>query len=1387
MPFPTRKREQISIMKGLWTIAMKTQALSAHAKLIGVAIALIAIFWTAEPAWAQFGCAGDHWVYSGTVALAKGGPGCQPTQTTLGAPVWEAWPLVGPTANGACPFAEIDVDTKGGSLADGSYRWFAIYPGYMNADPTPSASCGRAPNPEECNAGCLPPPEACARCEGGFAITLYAIDEHPELRQCGSGPPPNVGEPINVVNGNVWFDQSDTFVQGIVGIPFVRSYNSLNAVAGISGSLGKGWSHSFERKLIFPPATPKIIKLRGDDADVVYFEDADGNQLFEALVPATEESSLLKSGGSYTRSFRRGGSEVYDLQGRLTSVVDPAGNTITLLRDGAGRLTGIADPGSRSLTLSYDSDGKLASLSGPQGGIASYSYAPSTGVLQRVDYADGSGYTFTYDSRGGVLSVMDATGRLLEEHTYDNDGRGLTSSLANGREKYTLVYDNVHSTIEVTDALGHETTYTWSGFGGIHRRLTSIVGPCVSCGGGGSQTQTFDYDNEGRLLSETDGLGHSTTYVYDSNGDRVSETNALNQTTTYTHDAQGRVLTRSGPDGSLTTYTYAPGGPLTITEKLSATQSRTTSITYNGQGKAGAITDPRSKTTTLAYNSAGDLTSVTDPLNHATTFGYDSMGRRTTVTDALNHTTTTTYDSRGRVTRITSADQTKTDFGYDLGGRRTSVTDPMGRTTRYVYDSYGRLESVIDPLNGVTRYGYNLMSSLTSLTDAKGQTTSFQYDAYNRVSSVTSPGGGQETYTYNAAGRLATRTDRKSVVTTYSYDELGRLNSKSYSNGDPSVSYTYDLGGHLATAVNGTDTLTWTYDLAGQVLSEESSKNASTVAYAYDLDGNRLEVKLDGQVFVTYAYDDASRLTSITRGSNVFGFGYDNANRRTSMSYPNGVTTGYTYDDLNRLLRLKADLGATPITDFQYVYDAAGNRTSKQQLDFTEAYAYDKLSRLTGVERTGGSTSRWLYSYDPVGNRLSEQINDAVSSSTFNVKNQLISTTGGGPLRWRGTLNEPGNVSFSTVMVNGQSARMLPGNVFEANVEMAAGNNNVTVQATDVSGNVTTKSYLANVTGASATYSYDLNGNLVQKVEGADTWNYEWNAENQLTRVTKNAVERARFKYDPLGRRVERAATGETTTWTLDGEDILREGNGSTTLKYVQGPGIDEPLATDNGSAFSYFQADGLGSVVKSTSSAGDVTLTRRYDAWGSLEVGALNGYAFTAREWDSEIGLAYYRARYYDAKVGRFLSEDPIGFDGGPNFYSYVGNSPVIYADPFGLERRPNGDRIENHDSVPYNGWGERTDGSTGPMLIPPAIPPPLPGYPVVPGIPPAQWDVDYICTPDGWRQVSSRIAGRVRVKAGRISPVWNDWTPDPNDLKKLPPCPERRSCSSAGNGTGT
>jgi RHS repeat-associated protein len=116
--------------------------------------------------------------------------------------------------------------------------------------------------------------------------------------------------------------------------------------------------------------------------------------------------------------------------------------------------------------------------------------------------------------------------------------------------------------------------------------------------------------------------------------------------------------------------------------------------------------------------------------------------------------------------------------------------------------------------------------------------------------------------------------------------------------------------------------------------------------------------------------------------------------------------------------------------------------------------------------------------------------------------------------------------------------------------------------------------------------------------------------------------------------------------------------------------------------------ADGLGSIVAMTDQGGSVTLTRQYDAWGNLEVGADQaGFSFTGREWDPEIGLYYYRARYYDPKVGRFISEDPVRFSGGINFYAYVRNNPANLVDPDGLQYVQTAtDRVRGQYS-PYTG----------------------------------------------------------------------------------------------------
>jgi RHS repeat-associated protein len=168
------------------------------------------------------------------------------------------------------------------------------------------------------------------------------------------------------------------------------------------------------------------------------------------------------------------------------------------------------------------------------------------------------------------------------------------------------------------------------------------------------------------------------------------------------------------------------------------------------------------------------------------------------------------------------------------------------------------------------------------------------------------------------------------------------------------------------------------------------------------------------------------------------------------------------------------------------------------------------------------------------------------------------------------------------------------------------------------------------------------------------------------------------FKYDPLGRRIEKSSSATTSVFAYDGNNLVEETNssGAVVARYAQTEKVDEPLAMLRSGATSYYNADGLGSVTSLTNAAGAAAETYTYDSFGKVTASAgslTNPFQYTGRELDPETGLYYYRARYYDPAAGRFLSEDTSGFGGGDvNLYRYVGNSPVSYIDPGGLDRLP-------------------------------------------------------------------------------------------------------------------
>ena len=203
-------------------------------------------------------------------------------------------------------------------------------------------------------------------------------------------------------------------------------------------------------------------------------------------------------------------------------------------------------------------------------------------------------------------------------------------------------------------------------------------------------------------------------------------------------------------------------------------------------------------------------------------------------------------------------------------------------------------------------------------------------------------------------------------------------------------------------------------------------------------------------------------------------------------------------------------------------------------------------------------------------------------------------------------------------------------------------------------------------------YTYDANGNTLTDPSGRA---YTWDFENRLTQAVVPGTNggTTTFKYDPFGRRIQKSGPLGTTNYLYDGNNLVEEVDsaGNVVTRYADGQVLDETLAELRSGTASYYQQDALGSVTSLSTPSAALSNTYTFDAFGKLttSTGTLpNPFQYTGRESDLETGVYYYRARYYDPASGRFLSADPIRFNAGPNFYSYVQNAPTEAGDPLGL-----------------------------------------------------------------------------------------------------------------------
>jgi RHS repeat-associated protein len=207
-----------------------------------------------------------------------------------------------------------------------------------------------------------------------------------------------------------------------------------------------------------------------------------------------------------------------------------------------------------------------------------------------------------------------------------------------------------------------------------------------------------------------------------------------------------------------------------------------------------------------------------------------------------------------------------------------------------------------------------------------------------------------------------------------------------------------------------------------------------------------------------------------------------------------------------------------------------------------------------------------------------------------------------------------------------------------------------------------------------AAVTSDLNGNL----NAHSGLTYAYNARNELTSVKQGNTTLAAFVHDALGRRVRRTVSGAVTRPVYDRWNVVQErsSNGQVTANLLVGLKLDD-LFVRTDAAQREFLSDALGSTVALADTSGVVQTSYTYEPFGRTTVSGAsssNAYQFTGRDNDSTGTLSLYnmRSRYFSPTLGRFLTEDPIGFSGGDaNLYGYVGQSPASRIDSLGLDGR--------------------------------------------------------------------------------------------------------------------
>jgi RHS repeat-associated protein len=938
-----------------------------------------------------------------------------------------------------------------------------------------------------------------------------------------------------------------------------------------------------------------------------------------------------------------------DGEWRLSAVEDRCRNRISLAYDG-GRLVEIQDSVGRRVRLTRGAKGRV--------GAVEVLNAASQGrwvAFERYDYDDGGrlvtatdpeGYarTYAYDERNLMLRHTDRVG-LSFHYRYDREGRcvetwgdrdgkpdpslaeGLPEYLADGETRAKGIY---HRKIDYMPNGYREVATSRQ----VRRYFTNqhgLVDKVVDAG----RVVSATYDERGFQVGETNELGATKRFERDGRGRLVAETDALERVLRWERDGQGEIVKVTDPAGFSTEITRdARGLPVLVKDPAGAIKR----FACDERGLTSEVHHAGGAVARMAYDVHGNLVSVVDRRGGAWQLAYDWFGRITSVIDPLGAITRYQRSARGEVIAETGPIGATARWSHDGEERPIEITDPAGRTAHLTWGGFHWLHQVVDATGRFARARFGRDGEPLEVENARGEKHHFAYDAAYRLVEERFFDDRVIRYRHDAAGQQTRIQPEGGAPVDYTYDPAGQVLSREV-EGRREV-YTHDVRGFLESVTGPEARVAFERDPMGRIIREIQSMPDGTscaIDVAYDAEGRPVgrRTSLGHTLSLERGQDErAARVTLDGRLSILRHF--DALGREIARVLPGGGEVHSLFDPEGRLSR-RLVRGAT-----------SGRRGTEGQPDWVgpelpgaiadTSYFYDPSGRLEAAHDM--SRGRTCYRRDPAG-RLLERIAEAglAERFDFDLTGNLLDAGPGAPER-----------------EHGKGDRLL--------------------RRGDV------------------TYHHDAQGRLVEKREGSDSatarvTRYSWNGRGLLSSVMTPEGRVVEFAYDAFARRVEKRVSRvdgggkklisrtrffwdrhlpvhevrtrvedqvvEERTYVFEGRSAvplahkeIRKGGGEIEERWV------------------HYVNDPLGTPERLLDEKGNVAGEVRLSAWGKDEGSAGTPIRFLGQYADEETGLCYNRHRYYDPEVGRFVSPDPIGLDGGSNSYGR-GTDPTAEVDVFG------------------------------------------------------------------------------------------------------------------------